>query len=154
MSMRDRIRDQLYGSAEDEARRENAAGAFASLTDPLDQPRSARKTLFIALGVEALLAGLACLAPGYVSGLLNDGEALYFAILVPFLTGFAIAFSLYRMYHQAFHPGGKHVRVRDGVMSGFSGYDERSSEWTVWFLATGGGVLNLVALYVLTVVAS
>lgn len=149
MSMRDKIRDQLYGSAEDEAKYEASAEAFGLVTDP----RSQRKTLLIALAVDALLAILVIFAPDYVAGAASrDGESLYFALIVPFMTGFVITFSLYRMYHQAFHPGGKHPRIEDGVMSGFSGYDQRSSEWTVWFIATGGGAVNLIALFVLSVI--
>jgi hypothetical protein len=148
MSLHDALREVAYGSEEEKEEREHYADQFASLIDSTRHPRVVGRRLIYALGAEASIALFALFKPGWLIELLAE-----YLLVLPFLTfglGFFIAFSLYRMYEQAFDRGEKPVEVDRGVMSGYSGFDSRSRYYLIWFVAAAGAITNVILIALLS----
>jgi hypothetical protein len=149
MSLHDKIDDAVFGDEEERAERDQYLDAFASLIDSTEKPHTLGPRLLIALGVEAAIALLAILKPGLIVD--HFGEYLLFVPVVAFANGFFIAFSLYRMYQFSFARGERPADVKSGVMSGFSGYDARSGNYTIWFVGAAGALLNVAVIAALAI---
>lgn len=151
MSIRDKIRDKLYGSAEDEAESESKAARFASLAEPDSDPFAAQKRLVISLIVEAAILAVIFFFPRSVRNFVYD--ATEFSILTSFALGFLIGFTAYRVLKTDVLSD-RDTPVQSGVMSGYSGYERRQRQFTIWLVASAGGVFNTLFLFLLLTIRS
>jgi hypothetical protein len=153
MSIRDKVRDTLYGSAADEAESERRGASYAALTDSVDRPFGAQRRLAWCAAAEAIVVAVILFAPGYVRGLLDWLDTLFYAAAVTFGIGFFAAFSAYKVFKEDIRPDSD-VPVDSGVMSGYSGYDRRQRQFIVWLVAAAGGAVNILVLLALLMVWS
>jgi hypothetical protein len=151
VDIRDEIRDQLYGSAEDEAERESLASGFDDLLSADGRPFGGQKTFVYCAVAEAIVAGLILFNPRYVSGVIDWLDTLIYGSIITFGIGFIATFNAYRILRNDVLPDNK-PRVDSGVMSGYSGYDRRQRQFTVWLVASAGGVANILFLLLLLLV--
>ena len=148
MSLHDALREIAYGSEEEKEEREYYADQFGSLIDSTRHPTILGTRLIFALAAEAAVALLVLFKPGWLIELLAE-----YLLVIPFLAfglGFFIAFSIYRVYEQAFNRGEKPIEVDRGVMSGYSGFDSRSRYYLIWFVAAVGAIFNVILIAVLS----
>ena len=123
MSIRDEIRDDIYGSADDSAKREETAADLADLVDQDAPPFAGRKLFAYCAVAEAVVILAILFAPRYVRGLIvMEPEGMIGSVLVPFVIGFITAFTAYRILRNDVLPS-RDIPVDDGVMSGYSGYE-------------------------------
>ena len=148
MSLHDQLREVAYGTDEERSEREVVTDAVASLIDSTEDSHALGKGLIVATGANVLIALFAVFKPDLVIDLFGE-----YLLLLPVLTfglGFFIAFSLYRMYEQAFRAGGaKQAPIDRGLMSGYSGYDMRSRHYVIWFAGAAGAILNVILMLAL-----
>lgn len=143
MNIRDEIRDQIYGSAEDTAEVEAIADEYSKWTDAADSPFGAQKLFAAALVADAVLFILTLFGLRYVRIFLDVVQVFAFGLIAAFVIGFFIAFAAYKIFKNDIQTDVE-PHIDSGVMSGYSDYDEQGREFMVWFLAAGGGVLNAV----------
>jgi hypothetical protein len=143
MNIRDEIRDEIYGSQEDSAEVEAIATEYSQWTDKADLPYGAQKLFALALAADAALFILTLFGLGYVRYLLNSVQVFAFGLIAAFVIGFFIAFSAYKIFKNDIQTDTE-IHIDSGVMSGYSDYEAREREFTVWFLSAGGGVLNAI----------
>jgi len=149
MSIRDEIRDDIYGDGEDAAKRGETAAELADLVDDDAPPFAGRKLVAYCAVAEAIVILGILFAPRYVRGLIVIApEAVIGSVLVPFVIGFITAFTAYRILRNDVLPS-RDIPVDDGVMSGYSGYEARQRRFTIWLVAAAGGILNVLLLSLL-----
>jgi hypothetical protein len=151
MSIRDKVRDTLYGSAADEAESERSAAGYSDLLNEADRPFAGQKRIVFCLAAEVFVVAVIILAPGYVRGLIDWPDTLIYAAAIPFAIGFFAAFTAYRIFKNDIRPD-RDEPVNSGVMSGYSGYDRRQRQFAVWLVAAAGGVVNMLLLFLLLVI--
>ena len=146
MGIQDKIRDELYGSAEDELKSEREAAALGELTDTSQLPFVVEKRLAICLLLEA--AGLAFIfffprvAGSYFA------RVPHIVVIGWFVLGFVIGFAAYTVLRTEVLPEND-VSIDSGVMSGYSAYESRQRQFSVYLAGAAGGVVNLVIFFIL-----
>lgn len=149
MSIRDKIRDSLYGGAEDEAKSERNAAAIESFTDSMERPFGAQKRLVLALLVEAVVIAVIFVSPR--RAITYAGYSPYFAIMAAFALGFTMAFAGATLMNSSLLANDD-PPIEDGIMSGFYEQERRERQFKLWLTAVAGGVFNVILLYVLVTI--
>src|SRR5438552_1339002 len=114
MSLQDKIRDQLYGSVQDEEKSEQSAAGLGDFLESQDRPYAAPKTLLVCLLVEAAVLGAIYFKARSVWNIVSTGQGLYIGLGVPFFLVFMIAFAAYKILKWKFSPPSP---PPEGVMS-------------------------------------
>jgi len=148
VSIGDKIRDELYGSSEDEAQSENSAAAYEELLEADGQPFGGQKIFIYCAAAEAIVLALILFYPSYVHGIIDWFDTLIYGSIITFSIGFLATFTAYRILKNDVF-GDKNVPVDSGVMSGYSGYERRQRQFTIWLVAAAGGVANMLLLLLL-----
>jgi hypothetical protein len=127
-----------------------------STVDSMEHPFFAQKTLFINIGVNIGLFGLFIVWPKLLktTGLEYLTEDLIFlliplSVIVPFIIGFLIGYASTKLFRFYWTPPKKEEKIDRGVMSGFSYADQQSKNWTIWVIASAGGIGNLLLFAIL-----
>ena len=148
MNIRDKIRDELYGGNEDELKSEAAAAEYSDLLEGDGKPFGGQKTFLYCAAADAVVAALIIFTPSFVRSIIDGPEIIYGA-LATFAIGFVATFNVYRILKNDVLPQ-RDVPIDDGIMSGYSGYERRQQQFTIWLVATAGGVANALLLFILT----
>ena len=150
MSIRDKVRDSLYGGRDADARNEEAAMSIANFTDKLERPFPDGKTLIGCLVVEATIIAIKFFAPWVVMDLMTLSLGLFrLAALGTFALGYLIAYATIRImrslktFKDTDHP------IESGVMSGFSYEIQRERKMFTWLICAAAGALNTIVLFLL-----
>ena len=147
MSIRDKIRDDLYGSEADERKSEATASALSEFTDTMDRPFAAQMRLGVAVLIEALCIGAILVFPRqvYMIGV----AALAYVAMAVFAVGAVIGFTASTLLYQ-WSQARDSMPVEDGdLMSGFEAEERRQSQFQIWFAAAAAGIANFILLYAL-----
>ena len=154
MSIRDQIRDDIYGSDQDDEKIElaDASVRFSDLLES-DRPYETPKTLLICVLAEIALIGAIFFGSRLVFVLMASQLVVYVVIgmiLVPFLLGFTIAFTAYRLVKERFS---RPEVPFDGPMS-LIDRSSADSQMAIWFVSAAGGLANLAGFWILLLVMS
>ncbi len=144
MSLQDKIRDNLYGSDQDDVESELASSAYDEVLESASSPHSAFKVLAITVTAEIGLIAMFLVAGDRVEGFLYDENFVYLAMAV-FAIGFLIAFTTFRMFE---HSWGYRDRRNSNIFSGHPTGPNTGGIW-IWFLSTAAGVFNMILFYLL-----
>jgi len=147
MSLRDSIRDELYGPDEDSVVDEVALPAYSEIIESASDPRFAFKVLAITVPAEVGLIAMFLAADNTLAGLL-DLENYVCLAMIAFAIGFLIAFPIYRLIEQKLGHRGPSISLSPGVLSGYTGH-EPTGYIGIWFISAGAGVLNVFLFYAL-----
>jgi hypothetical protein len=150
MSFQDKIRDQLYGSEEQEQAVDGRAMALERIAGETNEFQTLKVFVICAL-IEAASVASIFFGPHAVLAFAAMAKAWPFWIGVPFLVGILIGLTGYKPVRQRISRSDLSV---DGVLSGYAEDLKREREFTIWFVAAGAGVFNLILLYVMLVVVS
>ena len=137
---------------DDDLSGEDVSEGIDKFTDRLSNPGFALKAILVLTVVNALIWALAIIYPNWLQSFLNpfsgaEEEANPLPTLVPFISGAALGFSIVR-YFRPF-AGGYKVAASDepGIAASYSATESRQK---IWFIAAAAGVLNLVALLIVS----
>ena len=150
MSIRDKVRDSLYGGRDADARNEEAAMSIANFTDKLERPFPAVKTLILCLVVEAAIIAIQIFAPWVVMYLMTLSLGLFrLAALGTFALGYLIAYTSIRIIRSLRTLKDADQPIESGVMSGFSYEIQRERRMFTWLICAAAGALNTIALFLM-----
>jgi len=140
--IRRRVTDSEYGENWDEIK----ATYVGSFTDSMAVISTAKRRLVIVLLIECGLIGLLFLFPERFSFLAK--LSVYVTVLIEFWLGFVFAFAVATIVLT------RVVSFDDlpsdgGPMSGYAESVRRTTKYKIWFIASAGGVLNVILFYVL-----
>ncbi|MEP7075282.1 MAG: hypothetical protein ABI878_05685 [Acidobacteriota bacterium] len=147
MSLQGKIRDELYGSEDQERAVDGRALALERIADETNAFQTL-KVFVICVLIEAATIVLIFFWPHTVRGFLSVGSAWPFWLGVPFLVGILIGLTGFKLVRESISRCDPPI---DGVLSGYAEDLKRERQFTIWFVAAGAGVSNLILLYFLLV---
>ena len=147
MSIRDKIRDQLYGSAEDERKSEERAAELGDLDESLGNPFAAAKLLGVCIVIEGTAIALQIFARNWVRHVIAEREGVIIAFYGPFILGFLLGFSGYKFWRSSWSRTASATTSDD--MPAITDYDRGEPKMAIWFVSAAAGVLNTLMLFVL-----
>ena len=148
MSLRDEVRDDIYGSGENEAEVERFASEIASVADIADKPLGAQKLIAMSVAAEIAAVIVALFGLRYLRLIFDD---LYIALCGPvliFFIGFFGAYAAFKIYKDDIARDND-LYINSGVMSGFADYERRQSQFTIYLVSAAGGVANVLLVFAL-----
>lgn len=147
MSIRDKIRDELYGGEEDERKNEERAAEFEDVEVALGNPFAAAKLLGVCVLIEGTWIALQIFAKNWVRHLMEEREGVVLGFYGPFILGFLLAFSAFKFWRSSWSRPGAGKTGED--MPVFTDYDRGEPKMAIWFVSAGGGMLNTLVLFAL-----
>ncbi|MEP6849536.1 MAG: hypothetical protein ABI999_11820 [Acidobacteriota bacterium] len=148
MSIRDSIRDELYGDGpEAELKSERQAAAYENLLDDDEDPWAATKELLIYAIVEAGILGLIFFAPHWVAGFAYEVRAMPYIIVMIFALGFLISFRSIKLLRTRVFK--KDPTEEDGIAAAYTRDIDRENRFNNWLLGAAGGLVNLIGFFLL-----
>ena len=131
---------------------EDVSEDIDQFAERLSNPGIALKAILALAIVNALIWALAIIYPNWLRSFLNPFSSTDEAFnplptLIPFITGAALAFSTVR-YVRPLAGGYQHAPSEEP--DPVANYSETESRQKIWFIAAGAGILNLVALLVVS----
>ena len=152
MSLTDKVIEELRedtydGGLVDRDESEALAGEFNRLTASADGPFGAQRMLAFAVAGEVLTLAIAMFGMNFLRWIIDDVMLALFGTVCVFLLGFFGAFAACRLYKEFISRDG--VPTIDGPMSDIADYNATESDFLLYLISAGGGVANVVLVYVL-----
>lgn len=144
MSIRDKIRDELYGSDDDDRAIQESIEEYEKLSKSLSPPFAAFFTLAVCLLIEGTWIGLQFFARSWVRHFSEDEDVILLGILGPFVLGFFLVFSACKLWRSSWTV--EPPTTRDDMPT-FTDYNRGEPKMAIFFVSVGGGILNTLVLW-------